>query len=104
MQRPRVTPVVKLRHEFNSIKRRGHVADDPEDQPHGRPRLPDDHRDVFARQAQSAHADEIDHPEDGESPVAEGVVVVCHLGGGGRGGGEWDLERQRHKRVGERHE
>ncbi len=79
MQRPRIPPVVELRRQVQRIKARRHITDNPEDQPHRSPRLPNDHRHVLARQAQRYHPYPVDHPIHNESRCAVCVGIVCHL-------------------------
>ena len=50
MQRPRVAPIIPLRAQVQRVKGRRHISNDPEDQPHRRPRLSDDHRYILARE------------------------------------------------------
>ena len=104
VQRPRVAPVVPLRRQVEGVKGRRDVGDDPEDEPHGRPRLPDGHRDVLAREAEGDHADEVDHPVDDEGAFAVRVGVVGDRGAGGGGVREGDLEGEGDEGVGEGHE
>ncbi len=104
MQRPRVAPIVPLGRQVERVKGRRDVCDDPEDEPHGRPGLADGHGDVFAREAEGDHADEVDHPVDDKGALAVGDGVGGD--GGARGGGvvKGDLEGEGDERVGERHE
>ena len=102
VQRPGVAPVVPLGRQVEAVKRRRDVGDDPEDEPHGRPGLPDDHGDVLARQPEGDHADEVDHPVHDEGALAVGVRVVAHRRG--RGVGDGDLEGAGDEGVGEGHE
>ncbi len=104
MQRPSIPPSIKPRRQFNSVEASRDVTDDPEDQPQRRPRLPDRHRDVLARQPERDHADEVDHPVDGEGAAAVGVRVLSDFGVRSGGVVEGDLEGQRYHRVGERQE
>ena len=104
VQRPGVAPVVPAGREVEGVKGRGDVGDDPEDEPHGRPGLADGHGDVFAREPQRDHADEVDHPVDRKGAVAVGVRVVGHGDVGGGGVGEGDLEGEGDEGVGEGHE
>ena len=104
MQRPRVSPIVEFGRQVQGIKGRGDIGDDPEDQPHGRPGLTDDHGDILARQTQGDHADEVDHPIDDESSFPVRVRVVAHGRVRSVGVRERDLERERDQAVGERHE
>ena len=104
VQRPRVAPVVPLGRQVEGVEGRRHVGDDPEDEPHGRPRLPDDHGHVLAREAEGDHADEVDHPVDDEGALAVGVRVVGDRGGRSGGVGEGDLEGEGDERVSQGHE
>lgn len=104
MQRPRVTPVIPLRRQVEGVKGRGDVADDPEDEPHGGPGRPDGHCDVFAREAEGDHADEVDHPVDDEGAFGVRGGVVGDEGVRSGGVGKGDLEGERDEGVGEGHE
>ena len=104
VERPGVAPVVPLGGEVEGVEGGGDVGDDPEDEPHGRPGLADGHGDVFAREAQRDHADEVDHPVHGEGALAVGGGVVGDFGGGRGRVGKRDLEGERDEGVGERHE
>ena len=55
VERPRVTPVEKMRAQFDGVETRAYVGNHPEDEPHRCPRLTDDHGYVLARQAKSDH-------------------------------------------------
>lgn len=100
MQRPRVAPIIPFRRQVEGVKGRGDVADDPEDEPHGGPGRPDGHCDVFAREAEGDHADEVDHPVDDEGAfgVRVGVVGDERVRSGGVGKG--DLEGEGDEGVG----
>lgn len=76
VQRPRIPPVVELRRQVQRIEARRHITDNPEDQPHRRPRLTDNHRHIFARQAQRYHSDPVDHPINNKSRSSVRVGVV----------------------------
>lgn len=104
VQRPGVAPVVPLGRQVEGVEGGRDVGDDPEDEPHGRPRLPDRHGDVLARETQGDHADEVDHPVDGKGALAVRVRVVGDRGVRGGGVGEGDLEGEGDERVGEGHE
>ena len=104
MQRPGVAPVIELGRQIEGVKRRGDVRDDPEDEPHGRPGLADDHGDVLAREAEGDHAHEVDHPVDDKGGFAVGVWVCGDGGGRGGGVGKGDLEGEGDEGVGEGHE
>lgn len=103
MQRPRIPPVVKLRRQVQRIKARRHITDNPEDQPHCRPRLPDNHRHVLARQAQRDHPDPVNHPVHDEGSSAVRVGVVRHLVAGRGRVIEGDLEGEGDEGVEEGH-
>lgn len=105
VQGPGVAPVVPLGRQVERVKGRRDVRDDPEDEPHGRPGLPDCHGDVLAREAQGDHADEVDHPVDDKGAALAVRVRVVGDGRVRRGGvGEGDLEGEGDERVGEGHE
>lgn len=103
MQRPRIPPVIELRRQVQRIKAGRHITDDPEDQPHCRPRLPDNHRHVFARQTQRYHPDPVDHPIHDESRRAVRIGVVRHLVPWRGRVVEGDLEGEGDEGVEERH-
>ena len=102
---PRVTPLEEPWRQFQSIETRGDVRNDPEDQPESRPRLADKHGDIFAREAEGGHAEEVEEPVDHESGMTEVVGVVGDVGEGPLGlagwglAGKWDLERQGYQAV-----
>jgi hypothetical protein len=77
MQRPRVSPAVKCRRDFNIVEGCGHVGDYPEDEEEAHPGLADDHGHVFAGEAECDHAEEVEHPVDEEGAVAvrDGVAL-----------------------------
>ena len=104
VQRPRVTPIVPLRCQVEGVKGRGDVGDDPEDEPHGRPRLPDGHGDVLAREAEGDHADEVDHPVDDKGALAVSLGAVGANGPRGGGVAKGDLVGEGDEGVGEGHE
>ena len=92
MQRPSVAPVVEPGGEVEGVEARGHVGDDPEDEPERRPGLADDHGDVLAGDAEGDHAHEVDHPVHDESPLAVRVGARGDFRRGGRGVRKGDLE------------
>ena len=104
MQRPRVAPVVPFGRQVQGVEGSRHVGDDPEDQPHGRPRLPDGHGDVLASETEGDHADEVDHPVDDECAFAVRIGVVGDRCARSSGAVEGDLEGKRDERVGQGHE
>lgn len=104
VQGPGVAPVVPLGREVEGVEGGGDVGDDPEDEPHGGPRLADGHGDVLAREAEGDHADEVDHPVHDERALAVGVRVGGDRGARGGGVGEGDLEGEGDEGVGEGHE
>ena len=70
MQRPSIPPPVETRRDLDVVERCRDVGDDPEDQEQAHPGLPNDHGHVFACEAESDHADEVEHPVHGECAVA----------------------------------
>ena len=104
VQRPGVAPVVPLGRQVEAVKRGGDVGDDPEDEPHGRPGLADDHGDVLTCHAEGDHADEVDHPVHDEGALAVRVWVLGHGRVRGSAVGKRDLKLERDERVSERHE
>ncbi len=100
VQRPRVAPVEPFRRQVQGVEGGGHVGDDPEDEPHGRPGLPDGHCDVLARETEGDHADEVDHPVDDEGAFAVGGGVVGDHCARSGGIGEGVLEGKGDERVG----
>ena len=104
MQRPSISPVIEARRQLNSIETRGHIGDDPEDQPHGRPRLPNHHRHVLARQPQRNHPHPVNHPEHHK----RALTICIRISDAGvhraRLVAEGDLECQGDERVGQGHE
>jgi hypothetical protein len=76
MQRPRIPPAIEGRCDFDVVEGRGHVGDDPEDEEETHPWHADHHGHVFAGQAERDHAEEIEHPVDGEGAVAVGDGVA----------------------------
>ena len=104
MQRPGISPRIEARRQLNSIETRGHIGDDPEDQPHGRPRLPNHHGHVLARQPQRNHPHPINHPEHHKRCLTIGVRISDAGEHGARLVAEGDLERQGDERVGQGHE
>ena len=103
VQRPSVAPVVPAGREVEGVEGGRDVGDDPEDEPHGRPGLADDHGDILAREPERDHADEVDHPVDGEGAAAVGIGVGGDGRLRGRGVREGNLEGERDEGVGERH-
>ena len=104
MQRPRIPPIKKPWTQFNRIKTRAHIRDHPKNQPKRRPRLPDHHRHVLARQPQRNHADEVDHPVHRERPPPKSIRAIENDVVRLRGIVEGDLERQTDHAVREGHE
>ena len=104
MQRPRIPPIIPLRAQVQRVERGRDISDDPENQPHGRPRLSNDHGDVFARDSQSHHAHEVDHPIHHKRTFA--VRVWVRGNGRVRGVviGKRDLKSEGDQAVGEGHE
>ena len=100
MQRPRVPPIIELGRQVQRVETRRYVSDDPEDEPHGRPGLTDDHGDVLAGETQGDHAHAVDHPVDDKGAFTIGFRVLGDLGGGGAIVGERDLKSQRDEGVG----
>ena len=101
VQGPGVAPVEEAGAELDLVEAGADVCDDPEDEPEAGPGLADEHGDVFGGEAEGDHAEEVEHPVDGEG--AE-VVEVGVGGDEGVGGGrvrEGDLESQRDEGVGE---
>ena len=103
MQRPRITPIIELRGQIQSIEARRNIADNPEYQPHRRPRLPDYHCDVFACESKRNHPDPINHPVHHEGCRAICIRVMRHFVPGRSRVVERDLESQRDEGVEERH-
>ena len=64
LQWPCPTPVEESRFQLDGVERGRDIADNPEDQPQRRPRLPYDHRDVFRRKSKRIHPDKVEHPVD----------------------------------------
>ena len=103
MQRPGVPPVIEFRRDIQGIETGADVANHPEDQPHGRPRLADDHRHVLASQSQRAHAEEIDHPIHQKCGMSVCVSIMCWYISRRWLAIEWDLKGEGDEAVGERH-
>lgn len=104
MQRPRIAPIVPLGRQVQGVEGSRHVCDDPEDEPHGTPRLADDHCHVLACETEGDHADEVDHPVDDKGAFAVSVGVLgdhCFRSGGVV---EGDLEGEGDEGVCEGHE
>ena len=99
VQRPRVAPVVPLRRQVQGVESGRHVGDDPEDEPHGRPRHPDRHRHVLAGETEGDHADKVDHPVDDECTFAVSGGISGDRRAGSGGVVEGDLEGEGDERV-----
>lgn len=104
MQGPGIAPIVELGRQLDRVEARRYIRNDPEDQPHGRPRLPDQHCHILAREAQRNHAHEINHPVYHKCAFAERVGVFGNLGRCSGRIRERNLESKRNQRIGKRHE
>lgn len=100
MQRPGVAPVIPLRRQVQRVEGGRHVANDPEDEPHGGPRLPDCHCYVLASETEGDHADKVDHPVDDERALTVRVGVIGDHSARSSGVIEGDLEGERDEGVG----
>ena len=104
MQRPSISPIIEMRRQLNRIESCSDIGNDPENQPHRRPRLSNHHRHILARQPQRNHSHPVDHPVHDKGALAIGLWVG-HAGvHRARIVAEGDLKRQRDERVGQRHE
>ena len=104
VQWPRVAPIVPLRRQVQGVEGSRHVCDDPEDKPHRRPRLADDHCYVLACETEGDHADEVDHPVDDECAFTVSVGVVGDHCARSSGVIERDLEGERDEGISQGHE
>lgn len=104
---PSITPLIEAWRPRDIVETRAHIGNDPEDEPHTRPRLPDDHGHILTRKSQGAHAHKVEHPVHGECAASVGVGVAvrncCHhcLTGDWIAAREVDLECERDERVGQ---
>lgn len=104
MQRPGIAPIVELGRQLERVKARRYIRNDPKNQPHRRPRLPDQHRHVLARQPQRDHAHVINHPVYHKRAFAISVGVFSDLGRRSGRIRERGLKGKGNQRIGKRHE
>lgn len=88
-------------------RRRGNAGMETyKDKPHARPRLPDNHGHILARETKRTHADEVKHPVNEEGALSVGIRVPVfdergpHLRGDRVAAGKVDLECQGDEGVG----